>query len=314
MRSIAQAAILCLMLAACATPQTDLLRHQAAEVPRRADVTQAPFFPQRTNECGPAALAMILAASGLDVDHERLIREVYTPGREGSLTTELTTAARRHGRLAYRVLGMRELFKQVAAGTPVAVLQNLSLPVFPRWHYAVVVGYDLDEGTVTLHSGTTARLKMPMETFERTWERGDYWALAVLEPGAMPAAPNLERYLDAAIGLERAGQFAAARSAYLAGTDMWPASLPMSMGLGNVLFALDRPVAAADVFEDITIRYPQAADAFNNLAHVRLHLGDLTRAERAARRAVALGGPNLPLYSGTLASILAKKNSAASEH
>jgi hypothetical protein len=306
--------VLCLTLAACATPQTDLLRRQVNDigVPRHADVANAPFFPQRTNECGPAALAMLMAASGLPADHGELVREVYTPGREGSLAPELLTAARRHGGLAYRVLGLRDLFHQVAAGTPVAVLQNLSLPILPQWHYAVVVGYDLDEGTVTLHSGTTPRLKMPMETFERTWERGDYWALVVLEPGALPAHPNQDRYLEAAIGLERAKQYSAAQAAYLAGTDTWPQSQPLAMGLGNMLFALNRPSAAADVFEEITSTHPRAADAFNNLAHVRLHLGEIDQAERAARRAVALGGRNLDLYTRTLASILARKRSEAS--
>jgi hypothetical protein len=34
--------------------------------------------------------------------------------------------------------------REVAAGNPVLVLQNLSFAWAPVWHYAVVMGYDAD--------------------------------------------------------------------------------------------------------------------------------------------------------------------------
>ncbi len=312
------AVALALALAACATPQTDGLRGRPGNVQPNAEIAKAPFYPQRTDECGPAALAMVLTASGLKVKPDALVHEVYTPGRKGSLTTGLITATRRHGRLAYLVPDMRAMFREVAAGHPVAVLQNLALPWVPQWHYAVVTGYDLDRGEVTLNSGSTRGLKMTMETFERTWARGKYWALLALKPGTLPAAPDRARYVAASAGLEQAGQTKAAGEAYQAGLRLWPESLALRMGLGNTRYAEGRLADADAAFTRAGRDHPGAADAFNNLAQVRLERGQVRAAERAARKAVHLGGPNADIYRRTLAAIVAGKspsraNTAAEE-
>lgn len=305
------AVALALALAACATPQTDGLRGRPGDVQPRAEIAKAPFYSQRTNECGPAALAMVLTASGLKVEPDALVNEVYTPGREGSLTTGLITATRRHGRLAYLVPDMRAMFHEVAAGHPVAILQNLALPWVPQWHYAVVTGYDLDSGEVTLNSGNTRGLTMTMETFERTWARGNYWALLALKPGALPAVPDRARYVTASAGLEQAGQIKAATKAYQAGLRLWPEDLALRMGLGNTLYAEGRLADAGAAFARAGRDHPDAADAFNNLAQVRLELGQVRAAEKAARKAVDLGGPNADIYRRTLAAIVAEKSPSA---
>src|SRR3569623_3150374 len=49
------------------------------------------------------------------------------------------------------------LLREVGAGHPVQVLQNRGLSWAPRWHYAVVVGYDLARDEVVLRSGTERR-------------------------------------------------------------------------------------------------------------------------------------------------------------
>lgn len=302
-------AAMALALGACATPQTDGLRGSPGNVPPVAEIAKAPFYGQRTDQCGPAALAMVLTASGVKIRPDALVSEVYTPGRKGSLTVGLITATRRHDRLAYLVPDMRVMFREVAAGHPVAVLQNLALPWVPQWHYAVVVGYDLDRDTVTLNSGNTRRLKMTMETFERTWARGNYWALLVLKPGELPVMPDRGRYTKAVVGLEQAGQIEAARKAYLAGLRLWPDDLTLRMGLGNTLYAQGRLADAAAAFARAGHDHPDDADAFNNLAQVRLELGKVPAAERAARKAVRLGGPNTGTYLRTLAAIKAERGS-----
>lgn len=144
-----------LVLAACATPQTQSLRDDPGDLPRMADVPDAPFYAQKTRECGPAALAMALSATGLDVTPDDLVDAVYTPERDGTLAPDMITAARRHGRLAYPVKDMRGLFREVASGRPVVVMQNLGLSWAPQWHFAEVVGYDIEGDTVALHSGKT---------------------------------------------------------------------------------------------------------------------------------------------------------------
>lgn len=301
-----------LALAACATPQTQSLRDDPGDLPRMADVPDAPFYAQKTRECGPAALAMALSATGLDVTPDDLVEAVYTPEREGTLAPDMITAARRHGRLAYPVKDMRGLFREVASGRPVVVMQNLGLSWAPRWHFAEVVGYDIEGDTVVLHSGKTERMTMDMNTFELTWDRAEYWGIVVLRPGDLPRHPDRVRYLAAAAGLEQAGRLEDARKAYAAGLAAWPGDLGLRMALGNVLYALERKQAAAEAFARAAADHPDAGDALNNLAHVRLELGDLTVAETAAEKAVAIGGPRAATYRETLAAVRAAKSEQAS--
>lgn len=298
---------LSLVLAACATPQTDRLRADRGAVPPSGAVSEPVFFAQRTKECGPAALAMALVQSGIEVGPDELVGDVYNPGREGSLTPAVLAAARRHGRVAYPVTNLADLLRSVAAGRPVIVLQNLALEWFPQWHYAVAVGYDLERETITLHSGRTAFKETSLATFERTWRRGGYWGLLTLRPGEVPEPVDEETYIRAIAGVERAGRAAVAAEAYDAALERWPQNLTARMGLGNALYKSGRRRAAAEAFREATRRHPEAADAFNNLAHVLLELGDMAEAEGAARRAVDLGGPNLETYRDTLRSVVAAR-------
>ena len=78
-----------------------------------------------------------------------------------------------------------DLLAEVDAGHPVIAFQNLGLGWLPRWHYAVVTGYDLDAREISMHSGELSRLTMDFALFERTWRRGDYWAITLLPPNDM---------------------------------------------------------------------------------------------------------------------------------
>lgn len=305
MRHLLPAALIFLAAAACSTPQTDFLRRNPGAVPETGAVARPVFFPQRTKECGPAALAMVLAHSGVRADPDALVNEVYNLGREGSLTPAVVAAARRHGRIAYPIGNLTALLRAVSQGRPVIVLQNLSLEIAPRWHYAVAVGYDLGEETVTLHSGTTEFLKMPMETFEHTWSRGGNWALLTLRPGEFPEPVDQATYLKAVAGVERAGRTAIAAKAYEAAARRWPESLIAWMGLGNTLYKLNQRRAAADAFRNAVLHHPRNGAALNNLAHVLAELGEIEEAERTVRKAIALGGPNQATYRKTLRAILA---------
>ena len=310
MMRFAAAVAMTIFAAACSMPQTDFLRQNprnSETLPDVGTVEDPVFFSQRTKECGPAALAMALVRTGLSVTPDELVAEVYNPGRGGSLTPAVLTAARRHGRVAYPVGSLKTLFREVAAGRPVIVLQNLSLQWYPQWHYAVVIGYDLARGTVTLHSGKTPFLEMSMATFERTWERGGYWGLLVLKPGEMPEAAEENLYVTAVAGVERAGQAGAAAIAYEAALIRWPDNLAAAMGLGNALYRTGDRHKAADAFRRASRRHPESADAHNNLAHVLMEIGALDEAETSARRAMSLGGANAAAYRETLDAIRAKR-------
>jgi len=291
-----------ILAAACATPQAVHLRDEQ-KIPLSGAVEDPVFFTQETKQCGPAALAMTLVHSGVQVTPKDLAEDVYNPGREGSLTPAILSAARRHGRVGYPIDSLESLFREVSEGRPVLVLQNLGLDWYPQWHYAVVIGYDLDQETVTLHSGETAFHIMPMATFEATWARSGNWGLLTLSPSDIPASANEDSFLKAVAGIERAGQLNAAAEAYEGATKRWPNNLVAWMGLGNAQYAIGNKKASAIAFQTASDRHPDSADAFNNLAHVLAELGALEEAERAGRTAVSLGGQNVDIYRQTLSNI-----------
>ena len=58
------------------------------------ELEATPFFPQVTHQCGPAALATVLGASGVETTPDALVPAVYVPGLHGSLQVELLAALR----------------------------------------------------------------------------------------------------------------------------------------------------------------------------------------------------------------------------
>jgi hypothetical protein len=276
----------------------------------RIELTNVPFHPQTEYHCGPAALATVLGDAGLSVAPEMLTERIYVPGRQGSLQVEMMAAARRTGRVAYPVAGRLDaLYREVAAGHPVLVLQDLSFGLAPTWHYAVLVGFDRSANTVILRSGTKRRLIMPTRLFLRTWERAGRWGLVTLRPGRLPAEVDRKRYLSAVAPLERVGQFEAAASAWEAALVFWPTDLTALIGLGNAHHAKGDVPAAIDALERAVEHHPASGAAHNNLAFLLSVQGAHDRALRHASEAVRLGGPDNATYRETLREVRA--NSAS---
>ena len=138
-------------------------------LPRKIELSATPFYPREDDHCGPAALAMALGASGFAVRPEALAGQVFLPGRQGSLQIEMLAGARRAGALAVEIPGTPEaLMRETAAGHPVVVLLNLGLSWAPSWHYAVVIGYDLDEAAFLLRAGPMHRQLLLFRTLDPT--------------------------------------------------------------------------------------------------------------------------------------------------
>ena len=248
---------------------------------------------------------MALEWSGVQSNPEALAPEVFTPSRKGSLQSSIIAASRRHGRVAYPVSGPDALLAEVSAGHPVIVLQNLGLSWFPTWHYAVVIGYDLREGVMVLHSGITPRKQISLKLFEYTWARSDHWGLLVLPPSQLPATATEHEYISAVLGLEKSGQWKAAVKGYETALNRWPDSLLAHIGLGNSYYALGDLESAEKTFQEATRRYPTEGSVFNNLAEVLWKRGKNQEALKAAYKAVELGGPLTNVYQKTLEEIQA---------
>lgn len=278
-------------------PQTQaLLQQMPAGLPPAAELDAVPFFPQTPYHCGPAALATVLGHAGLRADPQALTEAVFLPAREGSLQVEVLAGARRQGALATRLPGeLGALLNEVAVGRPVLVLQNLGLALAPVWHYAVLVGYDLDAAEVVLRSGVTRRERLPLHFFERSWARAGHWAVVVLQPGDWPATAAPAAALEAAVGFERTAGPAAAVLVYRSLWQRWPEQALAGIGLGNSLAATGELAAAAATFEQVALQHDSAV-AWNNLARLRLAQGQMPAAREAARRALARAAQAEPAW------------------
>lgn len=299
--------LLLLFLAGCATQTRALLTAAPHGLPRRVELTSVPFFPQERYQCGPAALAMSLTAAGISIAPEALVSQVYVPAREGSLQPEMLASGRRNGALSMAIAPRLDaLLAEIAAGTPVIVLQNLSIPLAPLWHYAVAVGYDLDRAEIILRSGTTERQVMALSTFEHTWARGEHWAMVTVPVDRLPVSVDRVDATKALIAFEKSATPARARIAYQTALQRWPDDLTLQLGYGNAAYAHGDREASIAAFRRATELHPESAPAFNNLATVLAESGQLEQAKQAAERAVALGGPWHNASKATLDSITAK--------
>jgi len=294
---------LSMALGGCAVilPQTEALKTQRpADLPASAELTQVPFFAQEQYQCGPAALAMALNAAGVKVTPEALVDQVYIPARKGSLQIEMLVSARRHGLVSYELAPqLTDAMREIAAGTPVIVLENYGFRIFPIWHYAVLIGYDLDQGQVLRHSGIHERQTMPFGVFEYLWKDEGHWAMVAVPPDRVPVTASEARYAEAVVALEKSGQVENAHTAYNALLKRWPSNLAGQMGRGNTAYALKDIADAESAFRQATRDHPDAAAAFNNLAQVLAERGKLEDALAAAEHAVSLGGPLLTATQAT---------------
>lgn len=282
------------ILCACTTPgQTLDLRQNPPDIPPSRELVNIPFYPQTENHCGPAALATILQHYNIDAEPDELADRVYTPGLAGSLQIEMVAATRTYKLLPVQHDGRIEsLLREIDAGNPVLVFQNLGLDSFPYWHYAVVVGYDLNKQTLALRSGTEKRLVRPFDNFERTWQRGGYWGLVIVPPHQIPATATVEAFINSVVDLEQTGHLQAANSAYQTALSRWPDNLIAYMGMGNTAYALGRYQEAGSAYRQLLKLSPKTAVAWNNLAYALAAQGDRRASLDAVNRAIQLSPDN----------------------
>ena len=155
---------------------------------------------------------------------------------------------------------------------PVIVLQNNGLSWLPQWHYAVVIGYDLDRREMILHSGLSAEYRLPLATFERTWQRANYWLLAMLPPGRTSALLDPFLYTRACQDLLQTRQTAAGVTALISATQQWPDYWLPYFLLGNHFLA-PAPAEAAIWFAKGLPLAKQQPAYLNNYALVLSELG-----------------------------------------
>jgi len=294
-----------LLLVGCSAPlqSVRLLESPPPELHQSVELNETPFYPQKRYQCGPAALATVLNWSGITISPDALVPEVYLPERKGSLQLELIASTRRHSRVAYPLAKrVSNLLTEIQAGHPVLILQNLGLSWIPRWHYAVVVGYDLQRQEVILRSGEERRHRVSLTTFEHTWRRSEYWAIVVLPPDQLPATAEELPYLRSVLPFEQLGHWRIAQTAYRTAAEHWPHSTGARLGLGNTHYMQGELATAESAYRDTLSIDKNFAPALNNLAQTLADQGHWEEAGHYARQAVKQDG-GIKAYRETLQQI-----------
>ncbi len=254
------------LLSACAGRQLNLPSPEQLDHLPPQVMLDVPFHPQDAYQCGPASLAMMLNQRGIEASPDTLKDRVYLPERQGTLQVEMVAAAREQDLLVYPLNGKLEnLLAELAAGNPVLVMQNLAFNWYPQWHYAVVVGYDLNSQELILHSGLNQAQREPFKVFLRTWHRADNWAQLTLPPEQLPASAEPLAYLRAANDLEQVGRLDTATTAYLTAQKHWPDEPVAGFALGNIAWAQNKPREAMEQFSQVVERHPGLSAGWNNL-------------------------------------------------
>jgi tetratricopeptide (TPR) repeat protein len=259
------------LLGACA--RTPIVPVGSAGLPGSVELDAVPFFPQEDYQCGPAALATMLTQRGVDTGPEQLVKRVYLPQRKGSLQVEMVAAARAHDLLVYQLEPRLEaVLSEVAAGNPVLVLQNLAFDRWPQWHFAVVVGYDLTAQTLVLRSGTTRRWTGSFRQFERSWAKGNRWAVVTVAPDQLPRTAKETVWLKAASDLEQTGHDDTALKAYEKAAEHWSSGLSWFV-LANARYAQGDKQAAERALRTSVQRDSSFAAGWFNLSQVLAERG-----------------------------------------
>lgn len=247
-----------------------------------------PYFPQQAYQCGPAALAMLLSASGVKAHPDTLAPHTYLPGRKGSLQLEIVAACRGYSRIPYVIdPDISSLVAELHAGRPVLVMQNLGLNIFPAYHYAVVIGV-LPPDNIVLRSGKNQRLVMNLKKFLVTWERLNSWGMVALRPGELPVNPDPSRYLRAVSAFELIGDPLQANMGYLAALRVWPDNQTALFALGNNYLLQAQYPEAETVFRNLIKSNPSHIAAINNLAETLDRLGCYSQASTTIDKAVLI--------------------------
>ncbi|HUQ12596.1 MAG TPA: PA2778 family cysteine peptidase [Steroidobacteraceae bacterium] len=262
---------------------------------KRTELVETPFFPQKKFQCGPAALATVLSGSGAPVTADELSSLLYVPARRGSLQVEMLATPRSFARIALplpRTPGT--LIAELEAGRPVLVLHNYGLPFWPRWHYAVLIGYDPGKDVFVLRSGSKRRQEMRTRRFMIAWHYGGRWAMVVLRPGETAALDDPKSFLEAAADFERAAKPADARATFDAAVHRWPQEPVALVGRGTAAYRLGDLGAAARDYAAALLLDTTQVGARNNLAQTMLDLGCPHRA-RQLLEGVEVAGVDAPL-------------------
>ncbi len=254
------------------------------------ELNDVPFCPGDEDQGGPAALAMMLGASGAQATPEELQGLGYVAADAKGSAAAMRAAAGRYGLAAYELSSKRadlDAAQQLRSGHPLLVLLHDGL-LLKQWHYAVLIGVDPAANSFILRSGSAQLQVLSHGDLMRAWHDSGYWAMLIVGPADIPPAASAADWLAAAGSIEHAGKFEAAAQAYTAITRRWPDDAEAWSGLGRSDYALRDVRGAVVAFNRAAILQPNNASFHHGLAQALLQRQCADQAETEAGIALDL--------------------------
>lgn len=144
-------------------------------------IENVPFYRQQgDSDCGPAALAGVLAFRGHTVSRERITANIYLPQLKGALPMDMERFARESGFETDSAPGTLDRLKAlVRRGSPIICLIDPGFSYYKQPHYVTVVGFDDGNAVVIMHDGLKQNRLMSYDTFDRAWARAGRWMIDI---------------------------------------------------------------------------------------------------------------------------------------
>jgi ABC-type bacteriocin/lantibiotic exporter with double-glycine peptidase domain len=143
-------------------------------------IENVPFHRQGSSDCGPAALASVLAFWGRPVSMEQITANIYLPQLRGTLPMDMERFARESRFETASSAGTLDRLKaRLRADIPVICLVDLGFSLYRRPHYTTVIGFDDVNAVVIMHDGLERNKLMSYEVFDRAWARAGRWMLDI---------------------------------------------------------------------------------------------------------------------------------------
>jgi len=170
--------ILAICSSGCGAKDFASIRH-GIEV-RGHYIDGVPFFRQTGQDCGPAALAGILAYHGRPADLEAITASIYLPKLRGTLPMDLERHARELGLKTASSSGTVDTLKtSIRNNVPVICLLDLGFGPYRQPHYITVTGFDDGNRLFVLHDGETPDRTISYAAFENQWARAGWWMIVI---------------------------------------------------------------------------------------------------------------------------------------
>ena len=179
-----QGAICGMILMGCAGLKVDNNpQHDKDNPEKNSRLLNVPFFPNKTDQCGPSVLASVLTYWGAPVDPSTLKSEIYLAHLKGSLPLDLLLAAQDRGFKAYLYKGsIDDLKLELKKGHPLVAFINRGFDLYPIGHYVVISGYDETRQGLYVHSGLAKNKFVRYENFMKDWDKTQRSTLLILPP------------------------------------------------------------------------------------------------------------------------------------